>query len=297
MVDSKTVVTIIQCNYIPIRGNLAAKTVNSHSFQFPTLYQKHYSIMSLSLIQKILPLAKSSTPALQSVRFKGKINIQRPKEPHYERARVVAVTQPKYPEPPKAKSCFKTRAERTQQQIENPYNEIIAREVRNWLDHSRLVAVFHLNSITSDEIFRVRVQLHKQNLHLKSYGRKIISQAVAATRYEAILPLFHSNHCIVFSPDQQTIGSLLRITRKVPQMVLLGGVVEDTLLSRNELMAYAQLPGLQAVQAQLVQTLNQAAGHLVQQMQAHQQSFVQVLDVHAKGEVKETTPELTEEPK
>jgi len=149
-----------------------------------------------------LPLTKTSTPALQFLRFRGKINIQRPKEPHYERARVIAVTHPKYPEPPKAKSCFKTREERTQQQLENPYNEIIAREVRNWLDHSRLVAVFHLNSITADEIFRVRVQLHKQNLHLKSYGSKIIGQAVKGTRYEAILPLFHSNHCIVLSPYQ-----------------------------------------------------------------------------------------------
>ncbi|KAH8298044.1 hypothetical protein KR018_005006, partial [Drosophila ironensis] len=235
-----------------------------------------------------LPLTRTCTPALQFLRYRGKINIQRPKEPHYERARVVAVTQPRYPEPPKSKTCFQTRAERTQQQLENPYNDIIAREVRNWLDHSKLVAIFHLNSITADEVFRVRVQLHKQNLHLKSYGRKIIGQAVEGTRYEAIMPLFHSNHCIVFSPDQQRVSSLLRITRKVPQMILIGGIVDETLLSRNELMAYAQMPGLQAAQAQLVQTLNQAAGHLVQQLQAHQNSLVQVLDVHAKSADQDT---------
>lgn len=168
-------------------------------------------------------------------------------------------------------------------QVDNPYNAIIAREVRNWLDHSKLVAIYHLNSITSDEIFRVRVQLHKQNLHLKAYGRKIIAQAVAGTQYEAILPLFHSNHCIVFSPDQQRVGALLRLTRKVPQMVLLGGIVEQTLLSRNELMNFAQMPGLQATQAQLVQTLNMAAGNVVQQLQAHQCNLIKVLDVHAKG--------------
>ncbi|XP_039501837.1 39S ribosomal protein L10, mitochondrial [Drosophila santomea] len=246
-----------------------------------------------SLIQRSLPLAKTSTPALQFLRFRGKINIQRPKAPHYERARVVAVTQPKYPELPKAKSCFKTRAERTQQQQENPYNEIIAREVRNWLDHSRLVAFFHLNSITADDIFRVRVQLHKQNLHLKSYGSKIIEQAVKNTRYEAIVPLFHSNHCVVFSPDPQKSAAMLRIVRRVPQMVLLGGIVEETILSRNQLVDYAQMPGLQAAQAQLVQTLNQAAGHLIQQLQAHQNSFVRVLDVHAKNQDREGTPEST----
>ncbi|XP_064540954.1 large ribosomal subunit protein uL10m [Drosophila montana] len=237
-----------------------------------------------NLIKQGLPLTSARAPLLQFLRFRGKINIQRPKEPHYERARVVAVTQPKYPEPPKALTCFQTRAERMGTQVENPYDAIIAREVRNWLDHSKLVAIFHLNSIMADELFRVRVQLHKQNMHLKSYGRKIIGQAVAGTQYEAIMPLFHSNHCIVFSPDQHRVAALLRLTRKVPQMVLLGGIVENTLLSRNELMDFAQMPGLQAAQAQLVQTLNMAAGNVVQQLQAHQCNLVKVLDVHAKGD-------------
>ncbi|KAL7742328.1 hypothetical protein ACLKA6_005584 [Drosophila palustris] len=238
-----------------------------------------------SLIQQSVPLTSARSPLLQFLRYRGKINIQRPKQPHYERARVVAVTQPKYAEPPKALTCFQSRAQRTATQVENPYNAIIAREVRNWLDHSRLVAVFHLNSISADDIFRVRVQLHKHNMHLKSYGRKIIGQAVAGTAYEAILPLFHSNHCIVFSPNQQSVGALLRITKKVPQMVLLGGIVESKLLSRNELMDFALMPSLQVAQAQLVQTLNMAAGNVVQQLQAHQVNLVKVLDVHAKGDV------------
>ncbi|XP_034100109.1 39S ribosomal protein L10, mitochondrial [Drosophila albomicans] len=241
-----------------------------------------------NLIQQSLPLTSARSPLLQFLRYRGKINIQRPKEPHYERARVIAVTQPKYPEPPKAITCFQSRAQRTGTQLENPYNAIVAREVLNWLNHSRLAAVFHLNSINADEIFRVRVQLHKQNMHLKSYGRKIIGQAVTGTAYEAILPLFHSNHCIVFSPNPQQIGALLRITRKVPQMVLLGGIVESKLLSRNELMDFAKMPSLQVAQAQLVQTLNQAAGTVVQQLQAHQCNLVKVLDVHAKGESSST---------
>lgn len=82
-------------------------------------------------------------------------------------------------------------------------------------------------------------------------------------------------------------------------MVLLGGIVENSLLSRNELMAFAQMPSLQVAQAQLVQTLNQAAGTVVQQLQAHQVQLVKVLDVHAKGdattsdETKNDTPAQT----
>ncbi|XP_065355782.1 large ribosomal subunit protein uL10m [Calliphora vicina] len=220
------------------------------------------------------------SPLLQFQRYRGKINIQRPKQPHYERARVIAVTTPRYPEPPKTSTCFEKR---TRNVVENPYNDIIAREVRNWLDHSKMVAIFHLNSIKSDDFFDVRVQLHKQNMQLKMYGTKIMRKAVEDSRFEAILPLFESQQCIVFSPEQK-VSQLLRVTRKMPQMLLLAGIVDNTLLSRNEFMNYAQLPGLQSAQAELVHTLNTAASTLVQNLEAHQNNFVNVLDVYAKGE-------------
>ncbi|TMW49833.1 hypothetical protein DOY81_005073 [Sarcophaga bullata] len=224
------------------------------------------------------------SPLLQFQRYRGKINIQRPKQPHYERARVIAVTTPRYPEPPKTSTCFEKRK---RSEVENPYNDIISREVRNWLENSKMIAIFHLNSIKSDDFFDVRVQLHKQNMQLKMYGAKIVRKAVEGSRFEAILPLFESQQCIVFSPEQK-VSQLLKTTRKVPQMLLLGGIVDNTLLSRNEFMSYAQLPGLQSAQAELVHTLNSAASSLVQNLEAHQNNFVNVLDVYAKGELSES---------
>lgn len=43
---------------------------------------------------------QTHTPSVISKRFRGKINIQRPRPPHYERARVLAVTQPIYKQKP-----------------------------------------------------------------------------------------------------------------------------------------------------------------------------------------------------
>ncbi|XP_075152963.1 mitochondrial ribosomal protein L10 [Haematobia irritans] len=223
---------------------------------------------------------KRGSPLLQFQRYRGKINIQRPRQPHYERAKIIAVTTPRYPEPPKTSTCFEKRTRTVQ---ENPYNDIIAREVHNWLVNSKMVAIFHLNSIKSDDFFDARVMLHKQNMQLKMYGEKIVRKAVEGTRFEAILPLFACQPCIVFSPEPR-VSQLLKITRKIPQMILMAGIVNDTLLSRNEFVEYAQLPGLQSAQAELVHTLNMAASNLVQNLEAHQRNFVNVLDVYAKGE-------------
>ncbi|XP_055919957.1 39S ribosomal protein L10, mitochondrial [Eupeodes corollae] len=224
---------------------------------------------------------QSRTPLVQFQRFRGKINIQRPQKPHYERARVMAVTQPIYEKPPPSKNCF----EKTIKPDElNPYNKIIAKEVFNWLEHSKMVGIFHLNPISEDELFKIRVALHRQNITFKRYGKKIIKMAVDNTKYEAIVPLFDSNHCIVFSPEAN-VATLLKITRKVPQMLLLGGILENRLLSRNEFVNFANLPNIQVAQAQFVSVLNMAVGQLVQNLEAHQNSFVNILDVYAKQDV------------
>lgn len=253
----------------------------------------------MSQLLRQVTLLSCRAPIIQSQRFRGKINIQRPRAPHYERAKMLATAEymPAEVEKPKKKTtCFQRRSQDAD--VENPYIAIIARDVRNWLEHSRMVGFYHLNSIKADDLFPVRVQLHKQNMHLKAYGKKIVRKAVEDTRFEAILPLFESNNCVIFSTQQQ-VPQLLRITRRIPQMILLAGIVDDRLLSRNEFMAYAQLPGLQAAQGELVQTLNMAAGNVVQQLETHQKSFVNVLDVYAKGETNENVPakEASEEEK
>lgn len=230
---------------------------------------------------------RTSSPIIQFQRFRGKINIQRPRQPHYERARVIAVTQPIYPEKQKTMDCFKKRSDlhlsAIKQPEENPYNKIIAREVLNWLNHSKMVGIYHINSISSDDLFKIRVQLHKENMHLKSYGKNIIKLAVEDTKYEAILPLFDSNHCIIFSPNQQ-VAKLLKLTKKVTQMILIGGIVENTLMSRNQFIEYSKLPDLQTMRSQFVNVLNMASGQLVNNLEAHQKALVNILDVYAKDE-------------
>lgn len=216
-------------------------------------------------------------------RFKGKINIQRPRAPHYERARVIATTMPSFKEEPTTRNCFQKSVFQLQVEQENPYNRIIAREVLNWFNQSKMVAFFHLNSINADDFFNARVALHKQNMQLKVYGKKIIKMAVEGTAFEAVIPLFDSNHCIVFSSEEQ-VSKLLRTTKKVPQMVLMAGIVQNRLLSRNELTEFANLPDLTTARAQLVATMNMAGGKIVEDLEAHSKNLVNILDVHAKGD-------------
>lgn len=217
--------------------------------------------------------------------FRGKINIQRPRAPHYDRALFNAVTEPVVPQPTITQECYQKRLEKkfvgeTEKTI-NPYDAIIAKEVVNWLDHSKLVAIFHINSISSDDMFNVTVAFHKENMHLKAYGKKIMQKAMIGSRYESLLPLFSAKNCIVFS-EEAKIGQLLKIVKKTPQLILLAGVVEARLLSKNEMVNLSKLPNLTTARAQFVGVLNSVGAGLVGNLQSHQSNLCNLLDVHAK---------------
>ena len=223
---------------------------------------------------------RTQLPGLISKRFRGKINIQRPRAPHYERARVLAVTQPIYKPKPVNEKCVKD-LEVSAAKPENPYERIIAREVVNWFEHSQFVGIFHVNSVSQEELFKMRVELHKKNISLKSYGPKIMKMALTNTKYENTLPLFEASYCILFAPEAKNVKDVLRITKKVPQLILLAGVLENRIMSRNEITQYAAMPSLQVAQAQLCNVLNSAASGLVHNvLDAHSKQLVQILDVH-----------------
>lgn len=234
----------------------------------------------------------TSSPFLQFQRFRGKINIQRPRKPHYDRALFNAVTKPVYVQPKVTELCSLKHVTAAQKadRIKNPYEGIIAKEVANWFNNSKMVAIFHVNSISADDMFKVRVQLFKQNMHLKVYSKHVMSQALLGTKFETILPLFDSNNGIVFSPEQN-LPKLLKTVKKVPQMMLLAGIVEDRLMSKTQLQTYADLPSLDIVRAQFAAILQNAGGSsLVTLLQANQSALATTLDAHFSSQVNPHQP-------
>lgn len=151
----------------------------------------------------------------------------------------------------------------------------------NWFNHSQLVAIFQLNSISAEELFKVRVALHKQNMQFKAYGKRVMNLAIKDTKYENVLPLFEAKNCIVFSTEQK-LKQLMKITKKVPQMILLAGIVENRIMSRTEITQFAAMPDLTTVRAQFVGVLNSIGGGLVNNLECHQKQLVNILETHAK---------------
>lgn len=229
---------------------------------------------------------------MQSKRFRGKINIQKPRPPHYERAVFNAVTQPIYNFKTVVEVCReKQEQKRAMTKIErepHPYEILLARELREAFDTSEMILICHKNSIKGLDYFRFKVALHKKNVKVKVNGAQVRKTALKGTKYESLLELMNVSNCMLFG-DASSIGDILKILRKVPQMILLAGTMSDRILSKNELVEYSELD-LQTARAQFAASLNTAGGQVLNHLQAHQSNLCYMLDAHAKALGGDTDP-------
>ena len=163
--------------------------------------------------------------SVQQIRYRSKINIQKPKPFHHERGKVMKLVTEFFPNPDKGKPlwevCKKTMKKKNKILEGNPYEIIIAREVLNWFNSSKMIAFFHKNSLLGEDEFNFKVNMKRKNMYGKSYGSKILKLALTDTCYAPVLKLFNSPTMLVFSPVVN-VAELHKAAKKTPQVTLLG---------------------------------------------------------------------------
>lgn len=180
--------------------------------------------MDFSNLEKLV-LLQAFSPSTQTKRFRGKINIQKPKAPHFERALFFEVAKPFFPsrkkDPNYVEICQKGVKFWQKDEAENPFQKFVARELRERLEKSKLVAFYHCNPLTAEVQNRATLMFHKNGMFLKNYGRKTLEMAVKDSRFECLLEFYISRNMTVFS-EEGNIKKLLSVNKKFPQLVLLG---------------------------------------------------------------------------
>ncbi|XP_066139261.1 large ribosomal subunit protein uL10m-like [Euwallacea fornicatus] len=218
-------------------------------------------------------------PLLQFKRFRGKINIQKPRPAHFEKAKFLALTKPIIQIRSKKvlQLCTKTEPSHKTQTEENIYQDLLAKELRQRFENSKLIAFCHLNPMLKDQTFNAFVAFYKEKMHFERYGKETVRLAVIGTPFETVIKLFMSQTTMIFSPEPQ-LKTLLRILRKFPELVLMAGIYENRFLSKDELVKYSKVPNIQAAQSELVYSLNGVGAQVVRNLNSHQTTLMSHLE-------------------
>ncbi|XP_046675355.1 39S ribosomal protein L10, mitochondrial-like [Homalodisca vitripennis] len=227
-----------------------------------------------------------------TVRNSSRVNVQKPRPPHYNRAKIEHLTRPKYFERgerdawfiPSVSQCIKEKEEelkRSRKEEDNPYERLLAKDLRNWFLNSKLIAFFHCNPIRFDDRFEAEVKLRKEGMYLKKFGRHTVNMALEGTPYISVMPLFITHTEMVFCSEPK-VSELLKVAGKLRQHVLLAAVVEDRLMSVSQLRALSDVKDLTTARARLVGVLNTAQSQLVSGLTYHQTSIAEGLRQYAE---------------
>ena len=131
---------------------------------------------------------------------------------------------------------------------------MIADQVRHIFNSSSVVAVYHHNDLTVSEWEGLRIKLEKKNMRIKVVPSKVTMKVLETTKYKNVSLLLRGCSAIAYSAEPQ-IPELLSVMKPEPKLHLLGGVVEDTLVTPEGLRSLAKLPKKTALYQQLLGTL------------------------------------------
>lgn len=237
-------------------------------------------------------------PNVVSVRYR-RVNVQKPRKPDHYRAVIETITMPKYPWPKPSdmtwsERCPKPFSKAFKQIEENPYENILAKELRELFEQSAMIAIFHKNPVKGEIDFKTTKTFKMADMDHVVYGKSTLKLALAETNYAAVLDLFQSHSSIVFSSTSQ-VPKLLKITKKMPHLILLASIVDGKLLSKNQTVEYGNLVNIDNARAALVGVIEQVNNRCLQTIGQTQLTMVRYLEQYGKSLDVNTEKKSTEE--
>ncbi|XP_025197864.1 39S ribosomal protein L10, mitochondrial [Melanaphis sacchari] len=237
-------------------------------------------------------------PNIISVRYR-RVNVQKPRKPDHYRAVIETISIPKYPWPkpsdmPWSERCPKPFSKAFKQIENNPYENILAKELRELFEQSAMVAIFHKNPVKGEIDFKTKKTFKMAGMEHVVYGKSTLNLALADTNYAAVLDLFQSHSSIVFSSTSQ-VPKLLKITKKMPHLILLATIIDGKLLSKNQTIEYGNLVNIDNARAALIGVIQQVNNRCLQTIGQTQLTMVRYLEQYGKSLDINTEKKSTEE--
>ncbi|NXH91394.1 RM10 protein, partial [Edolisoma coerulescens] len=218
-------------------------------------------------------------PALQLLRRGSKAVTRHWKAMHFQRQKLLAVTEYLPPRPAVPPRCLPRRAAEAHE--EDAYARLLRRQVEETLRSSRMLAVCQYNSMADEDVVTLRHYLRKHGIHVKFVLNEVIRPVLAQSKYRSLLPLFVCRNVLLVSPEARA-REMLRVLKGVPQVNLLGACIDDTILSRQGVEDFARLPPLEVSQGQTVAALSLLPSQTSSLLQRGPAHLTALLDEHIR---------------
>ncbi len=167
-----------------------------------------------------------------------------------------------------------------------PEKKYLVDEINRHLDKSSYVYLTNYERITVDEIAELRDNLSQHNAEFHVIKNNILGVAAASRKLPNLDEYLTGQTAIVIGgEDPSGVAKVITKFFKDKEKVdLKAGVLDEKILTKEEVVALSKLPGIESLRAQLLGLLAQPATGFVRVISAVPQNFVNVLQAKVRAE-------------
>ncbi|XP_075437774.1 LOW QUALITY PROTEIN: large ribosomal subunit protein uL10m [Ascaphus truei] len=221
-------------------------------------------------------------PAVQWVRHGSKAVTRHRKASHFEKQKLMALTQYIAPETHGPREKCRPRDKTQPGGGRAPLERLLCSQLDAVLRDCKMVAVFQRNAARADDLLRLRTRLLKHEIHIKhTFPTQVVRQCVTRSPHRSLLPLFMGQTLLVVSHPVK-VREMLQGVRILPQIQLLGASVDGSVLSRQGVQSYARLQSREVLLGQLLGALTMMTSHTCALLAQHPARTSALLEQHIR---------------
>lgn len=149
-------------------------------------------------------------------------------------------------------------------------------------DDSGVVVVTHYSGMTVAEMTGLRAKLREQGGHLKVIKNRLAKIALDGKGGDAAKDMFQGPVAIAFSPDPVAAPKVVAdYAKENEKLVLIGGIMDETVLDQNGVQSLAKLPSLDQLRGKLIGLIQAPATKVAGVVQAPAGQLARVIQAYA----------------
>lgn len=158
---------------------------------------------------------------------------------------------------------------------------VLLNEVKNILPENKMIAVYLRAQMETIDFYRMRHELKKEGIYVEEYPTHVMEFALRDTKWDNLMSLYDNQTLTLYSKEAK-VEEMLKIARKNPHISLMGGIINDRLMSAIQMSQFAKLPTLPECHSQLSFTIATQCASTRNILQRHQTLLVQYLEQHCQ---------------
>ena len=160
--------------------------------------------------------------------------------------------------------------------------EIFIKNLKTILSENSLVMVFHYRGMSMTDMTDLRVQSFNSGCNIKVTKNRLTKLALEGSDKAALSEFFNGPTAIAYSSDPVQLTKLLtNFAKNNSNLVILGGIMDNEILSVEKIEILSKLPSLEEIRAQLIGLISSPAQKIASVLTAPSGDLARVFNAYS----------------